>query len=88
MGLTHGTQGGVSFYFRTGLERQSDLSQQLRQVVVVVVVGAAAVVVMASYIKRQLPSNVSHSIHRKYAHKCLHLPGHTLLDCASRPIWS
>ena len=53
MGLTQGTQDGVSSYFRKGLERQSDLSQQLRQVVVVVVVGAAAaaVVVMASCIK-------------------------------------
>ena len=52
MGLTQGTQDGVSSYFRTGLERQSDLSQQSRQVVVVVVVGAAAaVVVMASCIK-------------------------------------
>ena len=46
MGLTQGTQNGISFYFQMGLERRSDFSQQVE----VVVVGAV-VVVMASFIK-------------------------------------
>jgi hypothetical protein len=47
MGLTQGTQDGVSFYFQKELERQSDLSQQLEQVVVGAT-GTAAVAVMTS----------------------------------------
>ena len=43
MGLTQGTQNGVSFHFQTGLERQSGLSQQLEPVVVGTTAAAAPV---------------------------------------------